>query len=218
MDVRGAVVLAGLVWAGAGVAIAADRVETVRFPAGATATVVKGRITGRDGVDYRIDARAGQVAQLLFSPDNRGCHFNVFEPGSDTAAHIGSIAGNEFGRNLSKDGVYRVQVYLVRSVARRGETCRYELSVEITGTPGGAGAGVSDGQMRDVCRGAVARIGGVRPARVTAKGAIEPWPATGGFAIVAEIDEAATGIRSMKCIFDADRKLVDVIAPVSGGE
>jgi len=39
----------------------------------------------------------------------------------------------------------------MRNAARRHETCRYSLSVDLPGKPGGASAGVSDRQMQDRC-------------------------------------------------------------------
>ena len=55
----------------------ADRIKTVRFPPGATSTTLTGTIRGYTGVDYLIDARAGQTMQMLFSPSNLSCTFNL---------------------------------------------------------------------------------------------------------------------------------------------
>lgn len=122
-------------------AIAADRIEAVAFPAGATTATLKGKVHGYDGVAYTLETREGQTLQLLFAPSNRFCFFNVFASGETQAVHMGAAGSNEFGRTIPAGGTYRAQVYLMRNAARRGDTCRYSLSVEFTGAPGGASAG-----------------------------------------------------------------------------
>lgn len=112
---------------------AGDRTENVHFAAGAHSATIKGSVTGYDGVNYMLGANAGQMVQVLFSGDNGACYFNYWEPGADTAVHQGEIAGNEFSMRLSISGQQRIQVYLMRSAARRNETCHYTVTVEITG-------------------------------------------------------------------------------------
>lgn len=114
-------------------AAAGDRFETVHFAAGAHSATIKGSIKGYDGVNYLLGANAGQMIQVLFSPDNGSCYFNFFEPGAASALFIGSTSGNEFSVRLGRSGNQRVQVYLMRNAARRNETCRYSVTVEITG-------------------------------------------------------------------------------------
>ena len=81
-------------------ATAAEKTEAVKFKAGATSATIKGSIKGDDYVNYALEANAGQVMSILFSPSNASCYFNVLPPGSDEAIHIGSSAGNEFGAHL----------------------------------------------------------------------------------------------------------------------
>lgn len=139
-------------------ASAADRSETVRFAAGASGTSVSDGISGYDGVNYRIGASAGQTMQVLLSPDNNSCYFNVLPPGLQTAIFNGSTSGNEFSSRLSLDGDYTVQVYMMRNAARRGETCRYQISFEIAGANMSLPAGNEDNA--DDGGGAMAGAGG----------------------------------------------------------
>jgi hypothetical protein len=113
-------------------ATAAERTEAVRFKAGTTSATIKGSIKGDNYVNYSLEASAGQVMSILFSPSNASCYFNVLPPGSDEAIHIGSSAGNEFGGTLDASGKYRAQVYLMRNAARRNETCNYSITFEIS--------------------------------------------------------------------------------------
>lgn len=114
-------------------ASAADRVETVHFGRGATSTTLTGSVRGYDGVKYLLGASAGQAMSALFKPGNTACYMNITAPGSSTAMFVGSTAGNEYADNLPASGNYTIQVYLMRSAARRNETCKYSLTVEVTG-------------------------------------------------------------------------------------
>lgn len=134
LSARIAVLATATLFATGETALAADRTETVKFAAGASNATVKGAIKGYDGIAYKLGASAGQVMQVLFSPSNGACYFNVFAPGnSSEAVFNGSMTGNEYSANLKKSGNYTVQVYMMRSAARRNETCRYTISFEITG-------------------------------------------------------------------------------------
>ena len=90
-------------------------------------------IKGDTSIAYMLNARAGQVMSVLFSPGNTSCYMNVSEPGADSAVHIGSSAGNEYAANLAASGDYRIQVYLMRNAARRNETCKFSITFEVTG-------------------------------------------------------------------------------------
>ena len=133
LSARIAVLAAAILFATGETALAADRTETVKFAAGASSATKRGSIKGYDGIAYKLGASAGQVMQVLFSPSNRSCYFNVIAPGSDEAVFNGSATGNEYSANLTRSGNYTVQVYMMRSAARRNETCKYSISFEISG-------------------------------------------------------------------------------------
>ena len=114
-------------------AAATDKVQVVHFKAGASSATVKGQIKGWDMITYRLEARAGQVMSVLFSPSLNACYFNVTPPGGGNAIHVGADGGNEFAESLPASGVYGVEVYMMRSEARRGKTCNYRITFEIGG-------------------------------------------------------------------------------------
>lgn len=205
-----------LLIASAAFASAQDRVVTVQFPPGSTATTLKDRISGGRGIDYRVDARAGQVMQILFKPSNRSCAFNLFEPGADAAAHIGSVGGNEFGKTLDRDGLHRIQISLMRNAARRNETCRFTLSLEITGQPGGVSAGLSDQMMRDRCIAEAAPMYGVRPSQIRLSRQIRKTAS--GFSIDGTVDKAAEGRKALRCLYSGSRIFDRVMAMTPDGE
>lgn len=191
----------------------ADR--QVVFRPGATSAELSGTIRGDADATLRLKTRAGQVMQVLFTPSNRSCYFNAFAPGSQDALHNGSIAGNEFGRNPTADGEYRFQIYLMRNAARRNETCRYRISFEVTGSPGGTSAGVPDRQMRDQCRARVTAMYAVQGNRVR-MGAVQI--AGGEPRIDGTVDKKAEGIKKFRCLYTPQRQLRDVMAMTPDGE
>lgn len=112
------------------------RREPVHFAAGKTGTSIKGAIRGYETVEYVLGAAAGQRMVVKLSTSNTGAYFNLLPPGSRTAIHNGSVRGNEFSGTLNESGDYIVQVYLMRSAARRGEKASYKLDVKIQGAQG----------------------------------------------------------------------------------
>jgi hypothetical protein len=200
---------------------AKDRDETVTFAPGTTATTLRGSIRGFDGVTYSIQTIDGQVMQMLFSPSNRSCYFNVYAPGQEIgkteAAFIGSGSGNEFGVSPTVSGVYRAQVSLMRNAARRREGCRYRLSIEITGLPGGASAGVSDRMMIDACKSSAAPMYGVEARRIRIAGKVAAADG-GGFSVDGMADKGRDGRKRLRCFFDAGRRFTHIQAMTSDGE
>lgn len=84
--------------------------KTATFAEGAGAATLKGKISGRQDAECRFEARAGQTLHALFAPSRNACGFNLFAPGAPEAAHISTVAGNEFGQALGAAGTYRLQV------------------------------------------------------------------------------------------------------------
>lgn len=107
------------------------RQERVAFSPGTTETTIRGKISGRQIVDYRLRAREGQNLFVEFAPTNPSAYFNILPRGSETALFIGSTSGNRFSGRLPAAGDYTLRVYLMRSAARRHETARYILKVSL---------------------------------------------------------------------------------------
>lgn len=191
--------------------------KPVKFAPGKTATNLKGVVKGYKTASYSLDVAAGQVFQVLFKPSNRSCYFNGTANGAAAAEHIGSSSGNEFSKNVTANGTYRFDVYLMRNAARRAETCRYELSVELTGPQGGASSGVSDAILRDNCKSETAKVYQVQLDKVTISAAVVKAKG-GGFTLDGTIDKGAEGIKKMRCIFRANRTLDNVMAMTPDGE
>lgn len=111
-----------------------SRTETLRFAKGATGTSVTGNITGYNSVNYKVTAKAGQQMEVKLSTGHTATYFNVYAPGSgpgDAAIFIGSTSGNHFTATLPANGTYTIQVFMMRSAARRNESADYKLRVDI---------------------------------------------------------------------------------------
>lgn len=216
MIARLAIAMTALAMAPGPAALAEDRTVPVRFQPGATAATVKGSIRGDRGINYTFETVAGQTLQVLFTPSNRSCTLNVYAPGADEAVHIGSVAGNAFGQAATRAGTYRAQVSLMRNAARRNETCRHTLSIEITGKPGGSSAGVSDARLRDRCRAEAAPMYGVSPRRIALAARVGP-SAEGGFQIDGTVDKGREGVKKLRCLFTRERGFDRVMAMTPDG-
>lgn len=111
-----------------------SRTETLQFAKGATGTSVTSTITGYNSVNYKVTASAGQHMVVKLSTNHLATYFNVFAPGTgpgDAAIFIGSTRGNEFSATLQQSGTYTIQVYMMRSAARRNESAEFKLRVDI---------------------------------------------------------------------------------------
>jgi hypothetical protein len=117
-------------------ALAQDSIREVRvhFPHGASSTTIQGTLKGRETIDYKLGASAGQRMTVTLTTDNTGNYFNLIAPGGGDVAHfVGSTSGNRFEGELAQSGDQTIRVYLERSAARRNETAHYRLEVAITG-------------------------------------------------------------------------------------
>ena len=133
------------------------RTQRVAFAPGGDRATYVGVIRGREIVDYLLNARAGQVANISMATQNPSAYFNILAPGqTETAFFIGSISGNQFEGRLPATGDYRIRVYLMRNAARRGETADYRLEMIVaaggtaTQLPERPASGFVEGDMFEV--------------------------------------------------------------------
>lgn len=111
-------------------------VKPVQFPQGKTSTTLQGSVKGYQTIAYRVPAAAGQTMEINFSSSHLSSYFNLIPPGSSSAAMvIGEFNDNRFKGLLPDDGVYTIQVFLMRSAARRNEVGKFTLSVGVSGAP-----------------------------------------------------------------------------------
>jgi hypothetical protein len=115
------------------------RTERVQFARGTTGATIESRLTGRELVRYVLGARKGQRLTVSMTTDNYGLSFNIYEPGKTPgeaeALYIGAHDGPNYQGILWASGDFLVQVGLVRSAARRGESASFKIRFEIDDPP-----------------------------------------------------------------------------------
>lgn len=109
-------------------ALAQIEERRVQFAPGTSSATVEGQIQGDEIVDYLLNARAGQAANISMAASTGIAYFNLIAPSeTDVAFHIGSRDGNQFEGVLPESGDYRVRVYLMGDEAPT--TYRLEMIV-----------------------------------------------------------------------------------------
>lgn len=119
----------------ASAATADEKVERIQFERGSSQAVVSGKLTGRDDVLYKINARDGQFLKVVMLPGGKGADFNIFIPErgpGQEALYNSSTGGRQYIGQLYKSGDHSILVYQNRAAARRGETVEYKMLVSIT--------------------------------------------------------------------------------------
>ena len=128
------------------------REQQIRFPAGSTGSTVADTIRGRESVQYRLSARAGQFLTVSLLSSSTSIYFNVYAPGRGpgdaalaTSESVSSLVPflNRFEGELPSTGTYTISVHLVRAAARRGDRASFVLNISAEDRavqlPGGAG-------------------------------------------------------------------------------
>ena len=125
----------GLVCGGAS---AKDRLEQVALDHGSAA--VKGKLKGRDSVQYAFSARPNQRLTISLATSNPSNYINVRRAEATEAVCQGALTSNVCKVQADTAVDYVVDVFLMRNAARRGERAEYTLSIGDQGAEPKAGA------------------------------------------------------------------------------
>jgi hypothetical protein len=107
--------------------------KTVKFAPGKSSSTQKGSIKGRDSVRYEIAAKAGQTLAATLKSRSTSLYFNVLNKRTNALLE-GEPSPREvtaWKGKLPEAGIYIVDVYLIRAVARRGKTANYTLALTV---------------------------------------------------------------------------------------
>jgi len=114
------------------------KTQRLQFDKGQSEAQIQGTIQGYQTAGYLLQAAAGQTMTVSLETQHTATYFNIFAPGSqpgrDQALFIGETGGMSFEGKLTIPGDYLIQVYMMRSAARRKETAAYALNVRTEGT------------------------------------------------------------------------------------
>ena len=80
-----------------------------------------------------VGLRAGQTLTVKLVPSNPSTYFNVTAPGAEQAMFIGSTAGTTMTEVIPSSGDYKIDLYLMRNAARRGDTSNFTITIGATG-------------------------------------------------------------------------------------
>lgn len=111
--------------------VANGRSEDIRFDRGSSSASRRGVVRGYDTMTYWLDVRAGQTITVALQSSNRSGYFNVTAPRANQALFNGSTSGNRWRGRAAASGRYKIEIYLMRNAARRGEQLRYTLDVGV---------------------------------------------------------------------------------------
>ena len=124
---------------GAALASTAAAEETVtkrvEFKKGSDHAILMGKITGRDSVLYKLNAKNEQFLQVTILPEGKGADFNIYIPGrgpGDEALYTSATGGPKYLGQLYKTGDHTISIFQNRAAARRGEVVEYKLMVRVT--------------------------------------------------------------------------------------
>lgn len=116
------------------------RHEQVQFQKGTSGATVKGSIKGRQVIDYRVRAVAGQNMDVTLKASKTSAYFNVLAT-DNAPLFVGSVSGNQFSGLLPKDGEYTIRVYLMGNAASSNQSADFTLDIDITSRPASAAKG-----------------------------------------------------------------------------
>ena len=114
----------------------AQQTSEVKFRAGDYGAMVRGTVTGRNYIDYKLGAAAGQemfVELTVAETDGDGnVNFNILRPGStDVALYNSSMDGNTTTVDLPDTGDYTIRVYLMGNDEDAGKTVSFNMDLSI---------------------------------------------------------------------------------------
>ncbi len=94
---------------------------------------VEGSVLGYETIRYPVRLASAGVLDIDLRTANHASYFNLVAAGADEAIHRGSTDGNIASLYLPDAGDYIVEIYLMRSAARRNESATYVLSLGLRG-------------------------------------------------------------------------------------
>lgn len=109
-----------------------ETLQTLDFPASGTKTL-SGRIEGYKTVAYALPVRQGQRLEVTMESPSSSAYFNIYDAKDTSGAALfaGETAGTDPALiRVNGDATYVIRPFLVRAVARRGQSANYTLKIE----------------------------------------------------------------------------------------
>jgi hypothetical protein len=101
----------------------------IRFRSGTSSAVVRGRLAGRQDMEYAVYARSGQLLSLQLSTvPNGSLELTVLSPSQLQTLTLEPAGPNRWKANLPQDGDYEIWVIRVRNIK---PVSSYQLRITI---------------------------------------------------------------------------------------
>lgn len=109
------------------------RAEVVDAAAASAGVVLTGEVRGGDSAEYMVSGVEGQILSVDLLSTKGALNFNIAPKGAAEALFMGETSGTVADVRLPATGDYVVQVYLMRSAARRDEEADFTLGIGLAG-------------------------------------------------------------------------------------
>lgn len=103
--------------------------KKVVFPRGKSGTTIKGVCKGSQTIEYILSLGPNQKLSVDMKTNVNACYFNLIAPNGDILLAGETEDQKVFRATVTADGDYKIQVYNMRSVARRGTPSSYTLKI-----------------------------------------------------------------------------------------
>lgn len=119
-----------------------------------------GEIRGHDSIAYTLEAAAGQVLSVDLNAADGAVNFTILRTGAADAVFTSDTDGPVADLPLSDGGPYTVEVYLLRSAARRDVSVAFDIAIALNGADfaDGLAGGPDWWQVTNVPDGALAGV------------------------------------------------------------
>jgi len=103
--------------------------KKVVFPRGKSGTTIKGVCKGEQTIEYILSLGPNQALAVDMKTNVNACYFNLIAPNGDFLLAGEREDLKKFKATVTAPGDYKIQVYNMRSVARKGTPSSYTLTI-----------------------------------------------------------------------------------------
>lgn len=111
------------------IAISQVTTKKVVFPRGKSGTTITGVCKGEQTIEYILSLGPDQALAVDMKTNVNACYFNLIAPNGDFLLAGERDDLKKFKATVTAPGDYKIQVYNMRSVARRGTPSSYTLTI-----------------------------------------------------------------------------------------
>lgn len=103
--------------------------KNVYFPKGKSGTTIKGVCKGEQTIEHVLKLGSEQKLTVDMKTNINACYFNIIAPNGDFLFTGEQEDLKKFKATVTAAGNYKIQVFNMRSVARKGTPSSYTLTI-----------------------------------------------------------------------------------------